>query len=67
MVTDFLYATELLTRLVDGNYSVFLLRQADPTGEQVWIGQLQQGLSFLTIAEGFLASDEFFTRAAANR
>jgi len=29
-----------------------------------WVGQLQQGLSFLTIGQQFLSSDEFYNRAA---
>jgi hypothetical protein len=30
-----------------------------------WVGALNQGLSFLAIGEQFLASQEFYNRAAA--
>jgi hypothetical protein len=30
-----------------------------------WVRQLQQALSFLTIGQQFLASDQFYNRAAA--
>jgi hypothetical protein len=30
------------------------------------VSQLQRGLPFLTIGQQFVASDEFFNRAAAN-
>ncbi len=66
VVTDFLYSTESLQRLVGGYYAVFLQRQADTGGLNSWVGQLQQGLPFLTIGEEFVASDEFFNKAAAN-
>jgi len=64
VITDFLYCTESLTRLTEGYYEVFLQRAADPGGVSAWVGQLQQKLSFLTIGEQFLASDEFYNRAA---
>jgi hypothetical protein len=65
VITDFLYSTESLTRLTEGYYQVFLQRQADAGGLTSWVGQLQQGLSFLTIGQQFLSSDEFYNRAAA--
>jgi hypothetical protein len=65
VITDFLYSTEALTRLTEGYYEVFLQRQADPGGLSSWVGQLQQGLSFLTIGQQFLSSAEFYNRAAA--
>lgn len=64
VIRDFLYAPESLTRLTEGYYEVFLQRPADPGGLSNWVAQLQQGLSFLTIGQEFLASDEFFHRAA---
>jgi hypothetical protein len=64
VITDFLYSTESLTRLTEGYYEVFLQRQADPAGLSGWVGQLEQGLSFLTIGQQFLSSDEFYNRAA---
>ena len=67
VVNDFLFSTESLgTWLVNGYYSVFLQRQADTGGLNSWVAQLQQGLPFLTIGEEFVASDEFFNRAAEN-
>ena len=65
VVTDFLYSTESLTRLTEGYYEVFLRRQADSGGLSGWVGQLQQGLSFFTIGQQFLSSDEFYNRAAS--
>jgi hypothetical protein len=64
VITDFLYSEESLSRLTEGYYEVFLQRQADPAGLNHWVGQLQQGLSFLTIGRQFLSSEEFYTRAA---
>jgi hypothetical protein len=65
VVTDFLFSTESLQRLTEGFYEVFLRRQADQTGLDGWVSQLQQGLPFLTIGEQIIASDEFYSRAAA--
>jgi hypothetical protein len=67
VVTDFLYSTESFDRLVEGYYEVFLQRQADPGGLAGWVTELQDGLPFLTIGEEFLASDEFYNKAAANK
>jgi hypothetical protein len=64
MITNFLYSQESLTRLTEGYYEVFLQRAADTGGLNAWVGQLQQGLSFLTIGQQFLSSDEFYNRAA---
>ena len=65
IITDFLYSAESLTRLTEGYYETFLQRAADPGGLSNWVGQLQKGLSFVTIAQQFLASDEYYNRAAA--
>jgi hypothetical protein len=64
VITDFLYSLESLARVTEGYYQVFLQRAADTGGLNGWVAQLQQGASFLTIGQQFLASDEFFTRAA---
>ena len=64
VVTDFLYSTESETRLTEGYYEVFLQRPADAAGLNGWVAQLQQGARFLTIGQQFLASDEFYNRAA---
>jgi hypothetical protein len=64
VIASFLYSVESETRLVEGYYEVFLQRAADPAGLNNWLGQLQQGLPFLTIGQLFLASDEFYNRAA---
>jgi hypothetical protein len=65
VILDFLYSKESLTRLIAGYYQVFLQRLADSGGLNSWLGQLKQGLPFLTIGQEFLASDEFYNRAAA--
>jgi hypothetical protein len=64
-ITDFLFSTESLTRLAGGHYQVFLKRRADAGGLSYWLGQLQQGTPFLTTGQDFVASDEFYNRAAA--
>jgi hypothetical protein len=66
VITAFLYSTESLTRLTEGYYEVFLQRQADPVGLNGWVGALQGGgLSFLSIGQQFLASAEYYNRAAS--
>ena len=65
VITGFLYSQESLTRLVQGYYQVYLQRLADPNGLRGWVTALQQGGSFLTIGQQFLASEEFYNRAAA--
>jgi hypothetical protein len=64
VITAFLYSTESVTRLSEGYYEVFLQRTADTAGLNGWVGHLQQGTPFLTIGQLFLASDEFYNRAA---
>jgi hypothetical protein len=64
VISAFLYSTESLTRLTEGYYETFLQRPADPSGLNAWVGQLQRGLSFLAIGQQFLASNEFYNRAA---
>jgi hypothetical protein len=66
VIHNFLYSKESLSRLVEGYYEVFLQRPADTTGLDGWVAQLQQGLSFLSIGEQFLSSQEFYNKAAAN-
>ena len=66
VINDFLFSQESLSRLVEGYYEVFLQRQADPGGLNGWVAELQGGLPFLTIGQEFVASDEFFNKAAAN-
>jgi hypothetical protein len=64
VITDFLYSTESLTRLTEGYYELFLQRQADTAGLNGWLANLQTGMPFLTTGQLFLASDEFYNRAA---
>jgi hypothetical protein len=65
VIEAFLYSPESLNRLVEGYYQIFLQRLADPAGLSHWVADLQQGDSFLTIAEAFLTSGEFYNDAAA--
>ncbi len=67
VINDFLFSEESLDRLVEGYYEVFLQRQADSGGLKGWVTELQDGLPFLTIGEEFLASDEFYNKAAGNK
>jgi hypothetical protein len=64
VIADFLYSTESQQRLTEGYYEVFLLRPADAAGLNGWVGALQQGAPFSIIGEQFLASNEFYNRAA---
>jgi hypothetical protein len=64
VISDFLYSAESETRLTEGYYEVFLHRPADQAGLSSWLAQLQKGAPFLTIGQEFLASDEFYNRAA---
>jgi hypothetical protein len=66
VITAFLRSQESLTRLVEGYYQVYLQRLADPAGLNAWLTVLEQGGSFLTIGQQFLASDEFYSQAAAH-
>ena len=66
VINDFLFSTESLQRLVQGTYAVILQRPTDVDGQNSWINTLQQGVPFATISEQFVASDEFFKKAAAN-
>jgi hypothetical protein len=65
VITSFLDSQESLTRLVEGFYQVYLQRLADAGGLSNWLAALQKGGSFLAIGQQFLASDEFYNRAAA--
>jgi hypothetical protein len=66
VITAFLRSQESLTRLVEGYYQIYLQRLADPAGLAAWLAVLEQGGSFLTIGQQFLASDEFYNQAAAH-
>jgi len=66
VVDGFLFSLESLQRLVEGYYEVYLGRQADTAGLNAWVQELQQGLAFTAIGDGFLASDEFYNNAGAN-
>jgi hypothetical protein len=65
VIDAFLYSQESLTRLTEGYYEVFLQRVADPGGLNAWVGQLEQGLSFLSIGQQFLSYIEFYNRTAS--
>ncbi len=67
VITDFLFSAESLDRLVEGYYEVFLQRQADAGGLSGWVTELQGGLPFLTIGQEFIASAEFYNKAAGNK
>jgi hypothetical protein len=62
----FLYSAEKDRQRVDSYYADYLGRAGEPAGVNSWLSQIQSGQqSPARIAEAFLASDEFFTRAAA--
>ena len=65
VITSFLDSQESLTRLVEGFYQVYLQRLADAGGLSNWVSALQNGGSFLSIGQQFLASDEYYNGAAA--
>jgi RHS repeat-associated protein len=63
----FLNSPENVRRVVDGYYSNLLHRPADSAGESGWWNALLNGgQSFGSVAESFLACDEFFARAIRN-
>jgi sugar lactone lactonase YvrE len=66
VIAQLLYSAESLSRMVEGNYEIYLQRQADPGGLNAWVSLAQQGSPFATIGQLLLASDEYFARAAAN-
>jgi hypothetical protein len=66
VIHGFPYSPESLTRPVEGYYQVYLQRLADRDGLNGWLAKLRKGLPFATIGQGFLASDEFYNRAAGH-
>jgi hypothetical protein len=59
----FLTSTEANQQLVNQMYRVFLGRTGDPSEVQFWVTLLQNHtLSPTGVAEGFLVSDEFYSR-----
>jgi endoglucanase Acf2 len=64
IATAFLRSAEAGGRLLDGYYADFLGRPADPAGRAFYLEGLLSGhLTWETVAEVFLASDEFANRA----
>jgi hypothetical protein len=62
----FLHVSEFDRRVVDSYYANLLRRAPDPAGESNWVNCLLSGnCSLESVAEAFLASDEFFAKAAA--
>jgi hypothetical protein len=60
----FLTSTENDLRLIDRYYADFLGRPAEASGKQGWLSVFEQGANGeALLAEGILASDEFFARA----
>jgi hypothetical protein len=63
----FLTSAENDRRVVDGYYDNLLHRPADAAGESGWWNALLNGgQTFGSVAESFLACDEFFARANRN-
>ena len=63
LARSFLTSAEADRLVLDTYYSNFLGRSGDAAGEQFWVSQLQSGrVSFESVAELFLASDEYFAR-----
>jgi hypothetical protein len=61
-----LTSVEADLRLLDAYYAAYLQRPADSSGQQAWLPLLQSGaISPAGVAEGVLASDEFFASAGA--
>lgn len=46
VINDFLFSSESLGRLVEGDYEVLLQRQADPAEVNHWVTELQGGLTY---------------------
>ena len=61
IITDFLYSSESLNRLLKGYYPVYLQRLADSNGLNAWLTYLEQGRIVLPSAKA-LCPDEFFNK-----
>jgi hypothetical protein len=60
----FLTSGEAYVLILNQDYQMYLHRNADAGGEQVWLAMLQNGQATpQTVSEAFLASDEFFAMA----
>ena len=62
----FLTSQEAYLGMLDFDYTHFLHRGVDPTGQQSWLAELQSGQTNLRgVSLAILASDEFFSQAQA--
>jgi hypothetical protein len=64
IVQGFVQSTEAVTQVVDSLYAAYLHRQGEVAGMNFWTQELQSGRESLgQVAQGFLASNEFYTDA----
>jgi hypothetical protein len=62
----FIRSVEGINRVVANDYAVYLKRTAAPSDLALWLGPVQSGLSFGSVATACLGSQEFYNDAAAN-
>jgi len=62
VIQDFLYSYEFNAKYVQEEYQSILGRKTDSTGEQFFVGQLQQGLDRLQLTAQLLDSQEFWNK-----
>ena len=60
-------STEYLTTQVDALYQNYLLRAADPVGQQVWVSFLQRGGTLEQVAASIASSAESFAQTGSNQ
>ncbi len=64
---DFVFGVEAAGAAVDSFYIDFLGRVPDPPGRASWVKEItSKTVTYASVAEGILASDEFFANAAKN-
>jgi hypothetical protein len=64
VVQGLLHSTEAVTCVVDSLYAAYLHRQGEASGRNFWVQELQSGRETIgKVAQGFLASHEFYADA----
>ncbi len=70
LATGFFLSSEFTSRNLDNNefinivYQVFFDRKADAAGKTYWLKQMANGLSRISVINGFIHSQEFFNLAS---
>ncbi|HUX70066.1 MAG TPA: DUF4214 domain-containing protein [Cellulomonadaceae bacterium] len=59
VASGFLYSTEHLSAVIDGDYVHLLGRHIDPSGQATWVGAIQHGSRIEQVIGGIIASSEY--------